>query len=179
MLFFFGLFVNIDSDQRLRSLRSNSKDRKPGDYKIPTGGMFEYVSAANYFGEICEWWGFSLATKLNSGSLFFATSYIPNLVVELVNCHSMEAESPLNIARPPWVLIICAVLRNRPDPFFESVWMFSSVLLVCRWTLSKSMGWVKHMAPDAAKPPKNHRFFLFLFRSHISTFHFYLCLCST
>ena len=72
MIFFFGLIVNIDSDQRLRSLRSNSKDRKPGDYKIPTGGMFDYVSAANYFGEICEWWGFALATKLNPGSLFFA-----------------------------------------------------------------------------------------------------------
>ena len=72
LIFSFGLCVNVDSDQRLRNLRSNCKDRKPGDYKIPTGGMFQYVSAANYFGEICEWWGFALAARLNSGSLFFA-----------------------------------------------------------------------------------------------------------
>jgi len=69
-IFVFGLYVNVDSDRRLRGLRS--KDRKPGEYKIPTGGMFEYVSAANYFGEICEWWGYSLAAQFNPGSLFFA-----------------------------------------------------------------------------------------------------------
>ena len=41
-----GLYINVESDERLMSLR------KPGeaDYKIPRGGMFEYVSAANYFG---------------------------------------------------------------------------------------------------------------------------------
>ena len=69
-IFSFGFYVNIDSDRRLRGLRS--KDRKPGEYKIPIGGMFEYVSAANYFGEICEWWGFALAAQFNRGSLFFA-----------------------------------------------------------------------------------------------------------
>ena len=69
-IFSFGFYVNIDSDRRLRGLRS--KDRKPGEYKIPIGGMFEYVSAANYFGEICEWWGFALAAQFNPGSLFFA-----------------------------------------------------------------------------------------------------------
>ena len=59
MLFIFGLAVNIDSDRRLRNLRKSSEN----GYKIPYGGMFEYVSTANYFGEICEWWGFALAAK--------------------------------------------------------------------------------------------------------------------
>ncbi|XP_078413517.1 3-oxo-5-alpha-steroid 4-dehydrogenase 2-like [Cetorhinus maximus] len=49
---------NIHSDHLLQKLR------EPGEatYKIPTGGLFEYVSAANYFGEIVEWFGYSIAT---------------------------------------------------------------------------------------------------------------------
>ncbi|XP_060630038.1 3-oxo-5-alpha-steroid 4-dehydrogenase 1 [Anolis sagrei] len=52
-----GLTINIHSDHILRTLR------KPGEtgYKIPRGGMFEYVTAANYFGEVLEWFGFALA----------------------------------------------------------------------------------------------------------------------
>jgi 3-oxo-5-alpha-steroid 4-dehydrogenase 1 len=34
--------------------------------------MFEYVSAANYLGEIVEWWGFALCSKLNPAAVFFA-----------------------------------------------------------------------------------------------------------
>ncbi|NWV59361.1 S5A1 dehydrogenase, partial [Malurus elegans] len=52
-----GKAINIHSDDILRNLR------KPGEtgYKIPRGGMFEYVSGANFFGEILEWFGFALA----------------------------------------------------------------------------------------------------------------------
>ncbi|KAL2307851.1 hypothetical protein Nmel_000835 [Mimus melanotis] len=32
-----------------------------GDSRFITGGMFEYVSGANFFGEILEWFGFALA----------------------------------------------------------------------------------------------------------------------
>ncbi|TRY60220.1 hypothetical protein DNTS_026368 [Danionella cerebrum] len=56
-LWFLGLIINIHSDHILRNLR------KPGEtgYKIPRGGMFEFVSGANFFGEIVEWAGFALA----------------------------------------------------------------------------------------------------------------------
>eukprot|EP01094_Clydonella_sp_ATCC50884_P007564 TRINITY_DN1675_c0_g1_i9.p1 TRINITY_DN1675_c0_g1~~TRINITY_DN1675_c0_g1_i9.p1 ORF type:complete len:287 (+),score=30.78 TRINITY_DN1675_c0_g1_i9:62-922(+) len=57
-LFFWGLFVNIQSDSILLNLRKPGEVKK---YRIPTGGMFKYVSAANYFGEIVEWTGFALA----------------------------------------------------------------------------------------------------------------------
>ncbi|CAK9063994.1 unnamed protein product, partial [Durusdinium trenchii] len=52
-----GLYINVDADQRLRNLR------KPGEtgYKIPRGGLFDYVSGANFFGEIMEWIGFAIA----------------------------------------------------------------------------------------------------------------------
>ncbi|WKX99924.1 hypothetical protein Q1695_014639 [Nippostrongylus brasiliensis] len=60
-LFATGMYINIQSDSILRNLR------KPGEagYKIPRGGMFEYVSGANFFGEIVEWFGYALM----SGSL--------------------------------------------------------------------------------------------------------------
>ncbi|XP_038078848.1 3-oxo-5-alpha-steroid 4-dehydrogenase 1-like [Patiria miniata] len=57
ILFFTGMAINIQSDSILRNLR------KPGEtgYKIPKGGMFEYISGANFFGEVVEWTGFALA----------------------------------------------------------------------------------------------------------------------
>eukprot|EP00128_Syssomonas_multiformis_P014123 Colp12_sorted_trinity150504_noHs@29642 len=57
-VFFTGMAINIHSDSVLINLR------KPGEtgYKIPKGGMFEYVSGANFFGEIVEWTGFAIAS---------------------------------------------------------------------------------------------------------------------
>ncbi|XP_070697320.1 3-oxo-5-alpha-steroid 4-dehydrogenase 2b [Pempheris klunzingeri] len=58
LLFYVGMAINIHSDYILHHLR------KPGEvvYKIPTGGLFEYVSGANYLGEIVEWLGYAVAT---------------------------------------------------------------------------------------------------------------------
>ncbi|KAM4591011.1 3-oxo-5-alpha-steroid 4-dehydrogenase 2b [Odontesthes bonariensis] len=58
LVFYIGMAVNIHSDYILRNLR------KPKEvvYKIPTGGLFEYVSGANYLGEIVEWFGYAVAT---------------------------------------------------------------------------------------------------------------------
>jgi len=52
-----GWYINTDADRTLRALR------KPGEtgYKIPRGGLFEYVSGANFFGEALEWVGFAVA----------------------------------------------------------------------------------------------------------------------
>jgi 3-oxo-5-alpha-steroid 4-dehydrogenase 1 len=54
-----GWLINLHADDYLISLRSPGE--KNGSYKIPRGGMFEYVSAANYFGEILEWAGWAFA----------------------------------------------------------------------------------------------------------------------
>jgi 3-oxo-5-alpha-steroid 4-dehydrogenase 1 len=85
LLYAVGLLINLDSDSRLRQLRSkkNTKDSsdlnkttdegsKKSRYSIPRGGLLEYVSAANYFGEICEWWGYALAANLNPSAVWFA-----------------------------------------------------------------------------------------------------------
>mmetsp|Transcript_23447 Transcript_23447/g.46214 ORF Transcript_23447/g.46214 Transcript_23447/m.46214 type:complete len:288 (+) Transcript_23447:20-883(+) len=52
-----GWLINYHSDLILINLR------KPGEtgYKIPQGGMFEYVTCAHYFGEIMEWSGYAIA----------------------------------------------------------------------------------------------------------------------
>ncbi|KAI5089813.1 3-oxo-5-alpha-steroid 4-dehydrogenase 2, partial [Silurus meridionalis] len=69
-MFFSGMAINIHSDYILRNLR------KPGEitYKIPEGGMFEWVSGANFFGEILEWCGYAMATwSLTTFSFAFFT----------------------------------------------------------------------------------------------------------
>ncbi|KAM9364045.1 3-oxo-5-alpha-steroid 4-dehydrogenase 2b [Pholidichthys leucotaenia] len=58
LLFYIGMAINIHNDYILRNLRKPNE----ADYKIPRGGLFEYVSGANYLGEIVEWFGYALAT---------------------------------------------------------------------------------------------------------------------
>ena len=66
ILFFTGMYVNIDSDRRIRGLR------KEGDTKhyLPHGGMFRYVTSANYFGELVEWIGFAVMSWSFAGAVF-------------------------------------------------------------------------------------------------------------
>lgn len=66
ILFLLGMFINIQSDDIIRHLR------KPGDtaHYLPRGGMFRYVSSANYFGELLEWIGFAILTWSLSGAVF-------------------------------------------------------------------------------------------------------------
>jgi len=70
-LFLAGLAINYHADDVLRNLR------KPGEektYHIPRGGAFNWVTAANYFGEIVEWSGFALACwSLNAAAFAFFT----------------------------------------------------------------------------------------------------------
>ena len=65
-LYFSGMFVNIQSDRIIRHLR------KPGDtaHYLPRGGMFRYVTSANYFGEFVEWVGFAILTWSWAGAVF-------------------------------------------------------------------------------------------------------------
>ncbi len=74
-LFFLGFIINIDSDRRIRKLR------KPGDtnHYLPHGGMFNYVTSANYFGELVEWTGFAIATWSMPGLVFVIWTFA-NLV---------------------------------------------------------------------------------------------------
>ena len=65
-LFLAGMAVNLHSDRIIRNLR------RPGDtgHYIPHGGMFHYVTSANYFGEVVEWIGFAIASWSWAGAVF-------------------------------------------------------------------------------------------------------------
>jgi 3-oxo-5-alpha-steroid 4-dehydrogenase 1 len=74
-LFAAGFFTHVWADRGLRRLRM------PGEegYKVPRGGLFEYISSPNYFGEILEWSGWALAAWSLPG-LAFALFTVANLV---------------------------------------------------------------------------------------------------
>ena len=65
-----GAIINQHSDQILINLRKKSDM----GYSIPHGGIFNYISSPNYFGEIIEWLGFAIiANSLPAFSFFIWT----------------------------------------------------------------------------------------------------------
>jgi 3-oxo-5-alpha-steroid 4-dehydrogenase 1 len=82
-LFLAGLAINFWSDEILITLR------RPGEtgYRIPTGGLYRWVSAPNYLGEIIEWWGFAIATW-SLAPLGFAVWTTANLLPRAVSNHA-------------------------------------------------------------------------------------------
>ncbi|MBC8245175.1 MAG: 3-oxo-5-alpha-steroid 4-dehydrogenase [Verrucomicrobia bacterium] len=75
VVFGIGFVINLDSCNRLLRLRRE----KPGEYSVPCGGMFRWVSCPNYLGEITEWIGWALLTWSPAG-LAFAAWTMANLV---------------------------------------------------------------------------------------------------
>ena len=73
-MFGLGFGINHRSDMRLLALR---KPVETG-YKLPKGGLHEWVSSPNYLGEIVEWFGWAVATWSLSG-LAFALYTVANL----------------------------------------------------------------------------------------------------
>jgi steroid 5-alpha reductase family enzyme len=80
-----GFCVNLSSDNILRNLRQT-----PG-YKIPHGGLFRYVSCANFTGEIFEWFGFAIASQSLAGWAFLAF-VCANLIPRACSHHSWYIE---------------------------------------------------------------------------------------
>mmetsp|Transcript_86974 Transcript_86974/g.235699 ORF Transcript_86974/g.235699 Transcript_86974/m.235699 type:complete len:250 (+) Transcript_86974:67-816(+) len=78
-----GMWINTDADRILRDLR------KPGEigYKIPHGGMFTYVSGANFLGEIIEWFGYALALGGALPAVTFAVCTASNIGPRAVMHH--------------------------------------------------------------------------------------------
>ncbi|XP_062599521.1 uncharacterized protein LOC134261060 isoform X1 [Saccostrea cucullata] len=105
IIFIAGYIINRWADLKLRSLRetkdsSNDQNQKAGNYGalslsqeensnekpgctgyyIPFGGLFELVTCPNYFGELVEWIGWTIATWSAAGlvwTLFAAATFVP------------------------------------------------------------------------------------------------------
>lgn len=71
IIFFAGMWVNLQSDNIIRHLR------KPGDTRhyIPRGGMYKYVTSANYLGELTEWAGYAILTWSLGGLTFLIWTF--------------------------------------------------------------------------------------------------------
>ena len=86
-LFFAGMGINLHSDHVIRHLR------KPGDTRhyLPSGGMYRYVTSANYFGELVEWAGFAILTS-SPAAWVFAWWTFANLVPRACAIHRRYRE---------------------------------------------------------------------------------------
>lgn len=81
-IFIAGIIINLHSDYIVRNLR------KPGEteYKVPYGGMFKYVSAPSYLGEITEWAGWAVMTWSIPGLVFVTWTFF-NLAPRALSHH--------------------------------------------------------------------------------------------
>jgi protein-S-isoprenylcysteine O-methyltransferase Ste14 len=82
IIFLAGFFINQAADKKLIDLRKGGRK----GYFIPRGGLFDYISCPNFFGEILEWTGFALMAW-NLPSLSFAVWTAANLIPRALDHH--------------------------------------------------------------------------------------------
>jgi len=82
VLFVGGFIINKTADSKLMHLRNNNS----GEYVIPRGWLFEYISSPHYFGEIVEWCGWAIMTFSLPG-LAFAVFTFANLFPRAIASH--------------------------------------------------------------------------------------------
>lgn len=99
-----GWLINFQADTILIRLRSDGST----GYKVPHGGLFRYVSSANYSGEIVLWCGWALLSFTPAG-LSFALFTIANLLPRALSHHRWYLSHfadypPRRRAIIPWLL---------------------------------------------------------------------------
>jgi len=82
VLFLAGFSINKSADEKLRLLRTDN----PGEYSIPHGSLFRYISSPHYFGEIVEWTGWAVMTWSLPG-LAFSIFTFANLFPRAISSH--------------------------------------------------------------------------------------------
>jgi 3-oxo-5-alpha-steroid 4-dehydrogenase 1 len=82
IIFITGFIINQAADKKLIGLRDGGKT----GYYIPRGGLFNYISCPNFFGEIIEWAGFAIMAW-NLPALSFAVWTAANLIPRALDHH--------------------------------------------------------------------------------------------
>ena len=81
-IFIFGFITNQMADKKLIGLRKGGQK----GYFIPRGGLFNYISCPNFFGEIVEWTGFAIMAW-NLPAVSFAVWTAANLIPRALDHH--------------------------------------------------------------------------------------------
>lgn len=85
-----GAFLNVQADEILLQLKQQKERKKTEDrsaqtrYSIPHGGLFEYVSSANYIAEVIEWMGYAMIFEFDWAPLSFLLWTAANLIPRAV-----------------------------------------------------------------------------------------------
>lgn len=103
-IFIVGMVINRHSDYIIRHLR------KPGDtnHYLPKGGVYNYVTSANYLGEILEWIGWAILTWSLAGFVFawFTASNLVPRSNAIYNKYKVEFADEFNARKPKLKRII-------------------------------------------------------------------------
>ena len=82
IIFLTGFIINKTADEKLRIFGK----KNPGEYVIPYGWLFNYISSPHYFGEIIEWAGWTVMTWSLPG-LAFSVFTFANLFPRAIASH--------------------------------------------------------------------------------------------
>ena len=91
-LYFTGFTLNVHSDAIIRNLRSKA-EVESGEkiYRIPQGGLFNYVTNPSYFTELLSFTGFAIATW-SWGAVFVLAVSAANLIPRAFQVHRWYQE---------------------------------------------------------------------------------------
>jgi 3-oxo-5-alpha-steroid 4-dehydrogenase 1 len=86
-IYYGGLAVNLRSDHIVRSLRTKEEVAQGiKRYRIPSGGLFRYVSNPSYLSEIVFWLGFAIFTW-SLAAVYILLITMANLVPRAIATH--------------------------------------------------------------------------------------------
>ena len=133
-IFFIGMYINRSSDNKLISLRRENKE-----YQIPQGGMFDYISCPNHFGEIVEWIGFTVIV-FNLGTLSFALWTSFNLIPRALNHHNWYINHFKEYPVKRKAIIPFIIWIFRPKDLIKKKSDFKNITYICpHWKVNSSL----------------------------------------
>jgi len=86
-IFVIGMAINMHADYTLIGLKKQNRG-----YQIPQGGLFNFITSPNYFGETLEWIGYMVYCNFSMASIAFVVFTAGNLVPRAMKHHKWYQE---------------------------------------------------------------------------------------